>query len=74
MDIIILILISLVIFLIYLTRKDSLTCGTVLAIKENCCYIKSDTLNKIIKCKYNKTINIGDHISAIRYLFNWYIV
>ena len=36
--------------------------------------VKSISLNKIIKCKYNKQINIGDSVSAMKHLHTWYIV
>ena len=73
MGIIILILL-VCLFILHLTEKDTLTYGMVLSIKRNYCYVKSISLNKIIKCKYNKQINIGDSVSAMKHLHTWYII
>ena len=73
-SIILILLVCLFIFLIHLTEKNTLTYGMVLSIKRNYCYVKSISLNKIIKCKYNKQINIGDSVSAMKHLHTWYII
>ena len=71
---VLILLVCLFIFLMHLTEKDTLTYGMVLSIKRNYCYVKSISLNKIIKCKYNKQINIGDSVSAMKHLHIWYII